>query len=54
MDETLRRARMTGCYVTIPTVFRDDADLSLDLDAIGRQVHVAGVRAELRLPELIG
>lgn len=39
MDETLRRSRMTGCYVTIPTLFRDDADLSVDLDAIGRHVR---------------
>jgi len=30
---------MTGCYVTIPTMFRDDADLSLDLDGIGRHVR---------------
>lgn len=30
---------MTGCYVTIPTMFRDDADLSVDLDAIGQHVR---------------
>ena len=30
---------MTGCYVTIPTLFRDDADLSVDLEAIGRHVR---------------
>jgi len=39
MDETLGRQKMTGCYVTIPTMFRDDADLSLDLDAVGRHVR---------------
>jgi dihydrodipicolinate synthase/N-acetylneuraminate lyase len=39
MDASLRRQRMTGCYVTIPTMFRDDADLSVDLDAIGQHVR---------------
>jgi dihydrodipicolinate synthase/N-acetylneuraminate lyase len=39
MDDTQRRARMQGCYVTIPTMFRDDAELSVDLDAIGRHVR---------------
>ena len=34
MDTTQSRDRLTGCYVTIPTMFRDDADLSVDLDAI--------------------
>jgi 4-hydroxy-tetrahydrodipicolinate synthase len=33
------RARLQGCYVTIPTMFRDDADLSVDHDAIRRHVN---------------
>jgi hypothetical protein len=31
MDHALLRERLTGCYVTVPTMFRDDADLSVDL-----------------------
>ena len=38
MDTTESRDRLTGCYITIPTMFRDDADLSVDLDAIARHV----------------
>ena len=39
MDRETARARLCGCYVTIPTMFRDDADLSVDLDAIRRHVR---------------
>lgn len=39
MDATTRRDRLTGCYVTIPTLFHDDDDLSVDLDGIGRHVR---------------
>ncbi len=38
MDAARARDRLTGLYVTIPTMFHDDADLSLDLDAIRRHV----------------
>lgn len=31
--------RLQGCYVTVPTLFRDDADLSVDLDAMRRHVR---------------
>jgi dihydrodipicolinate synthase/N-acetylneuraminate lyase len=30
---------LCGCYVTIPTPFRDDADLAVDLEAIRRHVN---------------
>ena len=39
MDTTQSRDRLTGCYVTIPTMFRDDDELSVDLDAIARHVE---------------
>ncbi len=39
MQDTTRRDRLTGCYVTIPTLFHDDAELSVDLDAIGQHVR---------------
>ena len=39
MDPAESRRRLVGCYVTIPTMFRDDADLSIDLDAIRRHVR---------------
>ena len=39
MDHALLRERLTGCYVTVPTMFRDDADLSVDLDATRRHVR---------------
>ena len=42
MDRELARQRLTGCYVTIPTLFRDD-DLSVDLPAIRRHLDAAGV-----------
>ena len=38
MDRDRARKRLTGCYVTIPTMFRD-SDLSLDLPAIRKHVH---------------
>ena len=44
MDMQRARARLQGCYTTIPTMFRDDADLSVDHDAIRRH---AGIRDEL-------
>ena len=39
MDADAARRDLTGCYTTIPTLFRDDADLSLDLDAIRQHVR---------------
>ncbi len=39
MNRDRARSRLTGCYVTIPTMFRDDQDLSVDLDAIRRHVR---------------
>ncbi len=39
MDATKSRERLTGCYITIPTMFRDDPELSVDLDAIARHVE---------------
>lgn len=38
MNRNLLRSRLRGCYVTIPTLFRDD-DLSVDLEAIRRHVN---------------
>jgi dihydrodipicolinate synthase/N-acetylneuraminate lyase len=38
MDTAASRRRLEGCYVTIPTMFRDP-DLSIDLDAIRRHVR---------------
>src|SRR6476619_54296 len=39
MDADAARRDLTGCYTTIPTLFRDDADLSVDLDAMRRHVQ---------------
>src|SRR5215212_7120915 len=39
MDTAQSRNRLQGCYVTIPTMFHDDADLSVDHDAIRRHVR---------------
>ena len=33
------RNRLQGCYVTLPTLFRDDAELSVDLDAMRGHVR---------------
>ena len=38
MDRQVARERLCGCYVTIPTMFRDD-DLAVDLPAIRRHVR---------------
>ena len=38
MDFEKARQRLAGCYVTVPTLFRDDAALSLNLDGIRRHV----------------
>jgi dihydrodipicolinate synthase/N-acetylneuraminate lyase len=38
MDTNVARERLCGCYVTIPTMFRDD-DLAVDLPAIRRHVR---------------
>lgn len=38
MDRERARQRLTGCYVTIPTMFRDE-DLSVDLPAIRKHVQ---------------
>ena len=34
-----RRRRLFGCYTTIPTMFSDDDDLSLDVNAMERHVQ---------------
>jgi len=39
MNKEKARSRLCGCYVTIPTMFRDDEALSLDLAAIRRHVR---------------
>jgi dihydrodipicolinate synthase/N-acetylneuraminate lyase len=41
MDPLLARRRLEGCYITVPTMFRDP-DLEVDTAAIGR--HVAFLR----------
>ena len=38
MDRQKLKIRLSGCYVTVPTMFRDD-DLELNLPAIRRHVH---------------
>ena len=38
MDFEKARQRLAGCYVTVPTLFRDDTALSLNLDGIRRHV----------------
>jgi dihydrodipicolinate synthase/N-acetylneuraminate lyase len=38
VDPAMRRSRLQGCYVTIPTMFRDP-DLEVDLAAIRRHVR---------------
>ena len=38
MNTATSRSRLQGCYVTIPTMFRDP-DLEVDLDAIRRHVR---------------
>jgi dihydrodipicolinate synthase/N-acetylneuraminate lyase len=42
MDWSSLKRRLEGCYITVPTMFRD-GDLELDLPAIGR--HVAWLRS---------
>ena len=37
-NEADRRERLQGCYVTVPTMFRDDDELSVDVDAIRKHV----------------
>ncbi len=39
MDTQVRRDRLTGCYVTIPTLFRDDDELTVDHDGIRKHVQ---------------
>jgi len=39
MDFATSRSRLQGCYVTIPTMFRDDEDLSVDHAAIRQHVE---------------
>ncbi|HVA86563.1 MAG TPA: dihydrodipicolinate synthase family protein [Candidatus Saccharimonadales bacterium] len=39
MDTAATRARLQGCYVTIPTMFHDDEALSVDYDAVRRHVQ---------------
>src|SRR5574338_47487 len=38
MDRDRARKRLSGCYVTIPTMFRDE-DLSVDIPAIRKHVR---------------
>ena len=38
MDFDKARKRLSGCYVTVPTLFHDDAELSLNLEGIRRHV----------------
>jgi len=38
MNREMARSRLCGCYVTVPTLFRDE-DLSVDLDAIRQHVR---------------
>jgi len=38
MDFGRAKERLRGCYITVPTMFRDP-DLELDLDATKRNVH---------------
>lgn len=47
MDTATSRGRLVGCYVTVPTMFKDP-DLSVDIDAIDRHVRFlidGGLRA---------
>ena len=37
-DNARLRDRLQGCYVTVPTLFRDDDELSVDLDAMRKHV----------------
>jgi dihydrodipicolinate synthase/N-acetylneuraminate lyase len=39
MNPAEARDRLQGCYITIPTMFRDDADLSVDHDAMRQHVR---------------
>jgi dihydrodipicolinate synthase/N-acetylneuraminate lyase len=39
MDTAAARGRLEGCYVTIPTMFHDDASFSINFDAIRRHVN---------------
>ncbi len=39
MDRTDRRARLTGCYVTVPTQFKDEPDLPVNFQGIRQHVR---------------
>lgn len=39
IETTPAAGRLQGCYVTVPTMFRDDAELSVDLEAMRRHVR---------------
>lgn len=39
MDRDLARSRLCGCYVTIPAMFHDDDDLSVNTEAIRQHVQ---------------
>ncbi len=39
MTAAVSRARLQGCYVTIPTMFNDDLDLSVNHDAMRQHVN---------------
>ena len=55
-DFDAARRRLQGCYTTIPTMCRDDADLSVDHDAIRRHVRflLAGGLGEVSAVLLAG
>ena len=39
MDQDTLRERLYGCYVTIPTMFNDDDEMSVNLDGIRQHVE---------------
>ena len=39
MDRQTLRERLYGCYVTIPTMFNDDDEMSVNLDGIRQHVE---------------
>ena len=39
MDQQTLRDRLYGCYVTIPTMFNDDDEMSVNFDGIRQHVE---------------
>ena len=39
MNQETLRERLYGCYVTIPTMFNDDDEMSVNLDGIRQHVE---------------